>query len=113
MTDLDDISFDCTTLKPFRSNVTFEKSVLCPDYLNVYLGLSLVMAITLVLIMVYVTNNKERLQFWLLSQPWLLRLFSEDWSLPYDVFISFSHHQEIFAEELRHHLESEISPGYR
>ena len=113
VTDKDDISFDCGTLKPFKTNVTFDKSFVCPDQLPVYLGLSLVMAIILVLILVYVTSNKERLQFCLFSHPWMRRLHSEDWSLPYDVFISFSHHQEDFAEELRHHLENETYPGYR
>ena len=113
VTDKDDINFDCGTLKPFKSNVTFDRSFVCPDQLPVYLGLSLVTAIILVLILVYVTSNKERLQFCVFSHPWVRRLHLEDWSLPYDVFISFSHHQEDFAEELRHHLENEIHPGYR
>ena len=113
MTDKDDIAFDCIALKPFKSNVTFDKSFVCPDQLPVYLGLSLVMAIMLVLILVFVSSKKEKLEFCLFSNPWMRRLYPEDWSLPYDVFISFSHHQEDFAEELRLHLESENYPGYR
>jgi len=111
--DKDEINFDCATLKPFKTNVTFDKRSVCPDQLPFYLGLSLVMAIMLVLVLVYLTSKKEKLQFCFFSLPWIRRLYPEDWSLPYDVFISFSHHQEDFAEELRHHLESEIYPGYR
>ena len=113
VTDKDDINFDCHSLKPFKTNVIFDKSYVCPDQLPMYLGLSLVMAIILVLILVYATSKKERLQFCFFSLPWMRRLYLEDWSLPYDVFISFSHHQEDFAEDLRHHLENEFNPGYR
>ena len=115
--DTDNITFNCATPKHFRpgqgeANIT--KEDVCPDNLIMILICSIVLAFLLLLILVLMVLYRELLLLWLYSLPCLARWSPEDWSLPYDVFLSYSHHDQDWVEGILHPLlEEDLQPSYR
>merc|ERR1712226_539765 len=49
-----------------------------------------------------IMTKKEHLELWIYRQPCVIRRYPEDWSLRYDVFISYVHDDETYAEGTLH-----------
>jgi len=101
--DTKDIFFSCSP--PLISTDLMEE--MCHATASIY-GTSLLFSILVVCLLALVLTKKNYLRQRFYSLPWVLQRFPEDWSLHYDVFISYSDHDRDFVENvLWHHLENE------
>ena len=114
VSDKANVTFSCGSRGPVNSQAKDVGSQVCPDHITTILAVCLIFSVLLLVSLTYLATRKKEVSVWLWSQPSLLRAFPEDWSLPYDVFLSYSHHQHEFVEKtLLHHLEQEQTPPYR
>ena len=114
VSDKANISISCGSRGPVSSQAVDVESQVCPNHITTILAVCLIFSVLTLVSLIYLASRRKHVYVWLWSQPWLLRAFPEDWSLPYDVFLSYSHHQHEFVEKtLLHHLEQEQHPPYR
>jgi Leucine-rich repeat (LRR) protein len=100
--DKDNITFPCSSPEG-----PILPEHLCPDRLPAALITCLALLALLLALALVVSRHRKALRHYLLSSPCLLRRYPEDWSLPYDVFISYSHHDKAFVQDLRTQLETD------
>ena len=110
--DTDDISFDCNPSEAFSAEGSQTEDRVCPKLGGNSLVTAVVLCLLLLVLLLVILRKKEMIRFRVSSRPriiffnlfnliWsqvnshpiMLRRYPEDWSLPYDIFISYSHHQ--------------------
>ena len=106
--DTKDIFFSCSPpLSYVKTEQTDLMEEMCHATASIY-GSSLLFSILVVCLLALVLTKKNYLRQRFYSLPWVLQRFPEDWSLHYDVFISYSDHDKDFVENvLWHQLEIE------
>ena len=106
--DTKDIFFSCSPpLSLIKTEQTELMAEMCHATASIY-GSSLLFSILVVCLLALVLTKKKYLRQRFYSLPWVLQRFPEDWTLHYDVFISFSDHDKDFVENvLWHQLENE------
>ena len=112
--DKDNIQFHCPGAVLTMTSEDLESTV-CPALLEELL-LSLLGSACLVLLLLLclLAWDRRGLLLCLNALPCLASFYPEDWSLPYDVFISYSHHDSTFVENtLWQHLENGCQPAYK
>ena len=114
--DRDNVTFDCNPSFPFSDieNETEDRVCSKSALWREALVAASVVCLLLLCVLLALLRKKEALRFWVRSHlrmthvpfehfnpvqtqvnshPWMLRLYTEVWNLPYDVFISYLHHQ--------------------
>ena len=97
--DIQDIYFNCSSPLQYK-NENFTDLLVCQRNHSAFILSTLVPLSSIILLLLLISWKRETLQLRLFSLPIVLRHYPEDWSLLYDVFISYSHHDEDFVEKV-------------
>ena len=97
--DAQEIEFQCSPPSPLNKTLT---STLCPTMHAEMSAASITIVLLLLVLVIIIMTKKEHLELWIYRQPCVIRRYPEDWSLRYDVFISYVHDDQTYAEGTLH-----------
>ena len=104
--DAQQIEFQCSPPSPLGKTLT---STLCPTMHAEISAASIIFVLLLLVLVILVVSKREHLKLWIYRQPCVTRRYPEDWSLLYDVFISYVHNDQEYAEDKLHpKMEAEL-----